>query len=139
MKLLFSTLLCLCLSACASRSGHSDIVQQQFLTDIKENDSKIFVYIANFKVARPKSQEQIINEMAGNNSAKQHVRQKQRQSADRQLEEKLTDALEDKILNTGYCRNGYFVLSQYIDFGSGEIRGECRESATDVDRALFGN
>lgn len=139
MKLLFSTLLCLCLSACASRTGHSDIVQQQFLTDIKENGSKIFVYIANFKVAQPKNHDQIIDDMTSNNSAKQHVRQKQRRSADRQLEEKLTDALEDKIQSTGYCRNGYFVLSQYIEFGSGEIRGECRESATEVDRALFGN
>lgn len=38
---------------------------------------------------------------------------------------------------TGYCREGYFELSRMIESGRGEIRGECKEGATDADRQKF--
>lgn len=125
------------LQSCATSGRNSDIAQQQFLTDIKENNSKLFVFIASFKVAKLDTNDPLMTRPG--TGAKQFSQQKRRQSESRELEEKLIEALDEKIAATGYCREGYFVLNQYIHFGSGEIRGECRESATNVDRELFGN
>jgi hypothetical protein len=41
------------------------------------------------------------------------------------------------MLSTGYCRNGFFELYREQTFQSFSVRGECREGATDADRAQF--
>lgn len=57
--------------------------------------------------------------------------------AERQ-EQLALEALELKLQITGFCRLGYFVLGNYNQFGSVEIRAECQESASETDRKLFG-
>lgn len=132
-------LVCCTLVACASRLRPSDIVNQQFLTDIKPNNSKLFVYIASFRTAKLDKSEDVVNHPNNQNAAKQLIKRKRQEANSRSLETKLIDALESKLASTGYCRDGYYILSQYIEFGSGEVRGECRESATEADRAIFGS
>lgn len=36
-------------------------------------------------------------------------------------------ALEQKLLETGFCRQGYFELERSVSTFTGEVRGECRE------------
>lgn len=38
---------------------------------------------------------------------------------------------------TGFCREGYFELSRIIEYGRGEIRGECIEGASEADKQAF--
>ena len=47
--------------------------------------------------------------------------------------------LEDKLEETGYCREGYYRLSSHFIPGESRLRGECRELATPEDRAQFPN
>lgn len=135
-RCLLLTVVVMMLSACASGPGRSrNITNESFFTDIKDNDAKLFVYIANFKSApiiqtRP---------APGSNAApvsRQGMSNLRSEVALKQEEEAI-EALEYKLLTSGYCRQGYFILGNYNQFGSVEIRGECQESATDTDRKLF--
>lgn len=38
-------------------------------------------------------------------------------------------AMEQKLTETGFCRDGYFELERSVHAGGGEVRGECREGA----------
>lgn len=123
---------------CASTKKRSkEIVSDSFITDIKENGTKLFVYVANFRT--PKIKPQKIGGQGRNNSQQQPVKSMssiRSDIADKQ-EELTIEALELKLTSTDYCRTGYFVLGNYNQFGSVEIRGECREGASDIDRKLF--
>lgn len=48
-------------------------------------------------------------------------------------------ALQDKLEETGYCRDGYYELSSHFVPGEFRLRGECKELASEEDRARFGN
>ncbi|MBE1298482.1 MAG: hypothetical protein GJ680_01035 [Alteromonadaceae bacterium] len=138
-------LLCLSLAACTTNSRQQQIVNQQFLTDIKENDSKLFVFIVNFLQERPTRNQQLGLSGQGGQGRGGEGRGQSRGSArslqdlDEKLEKSAINALESKLELTGYCREGYFILSNYMERGNIEIRGECKESATDADRKLFSN
>lgn len=129
------------LSACATGPSRSkNITNESFLTDIKENDAKLFVYIANFK-SRPVK---VDRQMQGMRSSGGQQGQRPSMSSLRsemalEQEEQAIEALEYKLQTSGYCRQGYFILGNYNQFGSVEIRGECQESATESDKQLFGN
>ncbi|WP_346839102.1 hypothetical protein [Microbulbifer sp. SAOS-129_SWC] len=38
-------------------------------------------------------------------------------------------ALKEKLIETGFCRDGYFELERTVSRFRGEVRGECREGA----------
>ncbi len=38
-------------------------------------------------------------------------------------------ALQQKLQETGFCRQGYFELERSVSAFAGEVRGECREGA----------
>ncbi|MFC6634864.1 hypothetical protein [Microbulbifer taiwanensis] len=38
-------------------------------------------------------------------------------------------AMEQKLMESGFCRRGYFELERSVSAFSGEVRGECREGA----------
>lgn len=48
-------------------------------------------------------------------------------------------ALEAKLRETGYCREGYYELNSHFIPGESRIRGECKDLATPQDRERFGN
>ena len=124
-------ILTFCSSCSTQPKRPKEVRTESFLTDIKEDGTKLFIYIANFTAlaaspgrARSAQGRQMSMSSMRSDTAEYH--------------EKLTiDALEYKLLVTGYCRYGYFVLNTYNQFGSVEIRGECQETATDADRKLF--
>lgn len=51
----------------------------------------------------------------------------------------LEDAAARKLEETAFCRDGFFELDTLISYNGGSLRGECREAATDGDRAQFPN
>ena len=134
----------LALASCAGSYNKKEIVHHEFFTDIKEDNSKLFVYIVNFKLEKARKRSPLADESRTSNRngqgtqsrAKARIQDGKSNRAD--MEETLIISLEEKLASTGYCREGYFILNQYLEFGNGEIRGECRESANKVDKAIFG-
>ena len=117
--LVLATLLTACASA--NKKRPKQIFNESFLTDIKEDGTKLFIYVANF-FGDP-----------GRGS-----RRTGRLSSIADVQEEITlEGLELKLRTTRYCRHGYLLLSNYNQFGSVEIRGECQEGATESDRKLF--
>lgn len=51
----------------------------------------------------------------------------------------LAAQLENKIADTQYCTEGYWILDTYSYGEEPYIRGECNDTATDQDRRKFPN
>ncbi len=49
------------------------------------------------------------------------------------------EKLKTKLDETGYCRESYIELDNYFVRGRSQIRGECKDSATEEDRMIFIN
>lgn len=49
----------------------------------------------------------------------------------------VTERLTAIMERTGYCREGFFELYREQTFSDFSVRGECREGASDADRAQF--
>ena len=43
-----------------------------------------------------------------------------------------------KLKETAYCRDGFIELERYVGRSGSQIRGECREGASEADRSKFG-
>ena len=111
-----------------------EILNDTFITNIKEDGTKLFIYIANFRAP------QISGGRGQGRSAQ--ARPVQSMSSLRsdiaEIQERIAiQAMEQKLRSTLYCRMGYFILNNYNQFGSVEIRAECQEAATESDLRLF--
>lgn len=137
-KILTLIIVAILLSACASGTKRpKELINETFITDIKEDGTKLFVYIANFRPPK----------LSGGGRGQGQGRGRQPQAARSmsslrsdiaEFQERIAiEALEKKLKNTLYCRTGYFILNNYNQFGSVEIRAECQESATESDYRLF--
>lgn len=51
----------------------------------------------------------------------------------------LSDQVNQKLLDTGYCRSGYMELDNARAGRFQRLTGECNETATDADRKQFPN
>lgn len=135
--IIFLFLTIVALSACVSKNRvPKEIVTDSFLMDIKDDGTKLFIYIANFRGSKPKPKPmgvRIQNNQPLPSRSASAVRSDQ---AERQ--ERLAIRAVDFILRQNrYCRAGYLILNSYVEFGTVEIRAECQESATESDRAVF--
>ncbi|MFT5162048.1 MAG: hypothetical protein ACI9FJ_000616 [Alteromonadaceae bacterium] len=61
------------------------------------------------------------------------------QKVQQKLKLKMTENLELRLQQSGYCREGYLELNSYFGRGQSQIRGECKEGATEDDRSQFVN
>jgi len=56
----------------------------------------------------------------------------------RKLTENLYTGLDLRLQESGYCREGYYILEEDILFQSmATLKGECKEIATDQDKEQF--
>lgn len=115
------------LIACASNGNgaHGSVPEfdEHFVTNITSDGTKFFSYSAS--ISRPSG---------GGRPSGGRPDQAAMQS---KIEEKLRQRLEQKISETGYCREGYIEINSYIGRGNSQIRGKCKEGATDRDRLTF--
>lgn len=129
------------LTACAS-SSKKPAMSEHFITDIKADGSKLFAYSLMFEDKQKNDKRG-----AGGHDAKSgrnggghgHGKRPQGPSKDQQekLKRKAYTMLEQKLGDTGYCRQSYIELSNDMVRGRVEIKGECKEMATEADRDKF--
>ncbi|MCT8869631.1 hypothetical protein [Shewanella xiamenensis] len=139
---------CLTLLACSSApidpSEFAGKFKDKLTTDIRADGLKLFTYQAGFAeeysprdvTERPFPHEERMRQVAQDPREQRRLYQQQADVLDiwgRQVELGLEKTLE----MTGYCREGYFELSRIIESGRGEIRGECKEGATEEDKQKF--
>lgn len=141
---LSSVSLIACSSAPIDPTELAGKLKDRLTTDIKADGLKLFIYQANLideasirdNTERPFPHE---DRMRQKSQDPQELRRSYKEKEaileiwGQQVELGLIKTLE----MTGYCREGYFELSRMIESGRGEIRGECKEGATDADRQKF--
>ncbi len=121
------------ISACSSTPSTLGL-QEKFSTQIFPNDSKVFRY--EF-VRGEKTRPLIPYDQTGGFTDGRKVYSAAELRA--KNERALTSGIERKLKETGYCREGYFILDSLVSYSGGSARGECKESATDADRTQFPN
>ncbi|AAN55821.1 hypothetical protein HRJ35_15570 [Shewanella oneidensis MR-1] len=139
---------CFTLLACSSApidpTEFAGKFKDKLTTDIRADGLKLFTYQAGLAeeytardvAERPFPHEERMRQVAQDPREQRRFRQAQEDELEiwgRQVELGLEKTLE----MTGYCREGYFELSRMIESGRGEIRGECKEGATEEDKQKF--
>ncbi len=121
----------LILSGCSSQDKKRPSLTETFETQITEDGSKRFVYQVSpdrSKGGRPPR----------NQDGKPPSRDGQKSSnRAAKVAEKTEAMLQEKLAKTEFCQDGYMVLDSFFDRGRYTIRGECRDEASDGDRAKF--
>ncbi|WP_078084560.1 hypothetical protein [Microbulbifer mangrovi] len=116
------------LSGCASEpKAPNPGLKESFHTEISANGSKRFTY--SLEMAAPMIRGPYTESPNMRNGM---VRQQDmaRASAGSRTQERDFDyALKLKLQETGFCRDGYFVIDRVVSQLGGEVRGECRDPA----------
>ena len=98
--------------ACASNQKRQPEIKEIFVTDIKENGLKLFSYSVTMsspqKEMNGKGRGRIgVGGMHGRKGAGREGRE----SMTHQNKEKINQKLDSKLVETGYCREGYIELN----------------------------
>ena len=128
------------MSACSSKkTDPSDFnldVKDRFSTNIKGDGIKLFTY---------KAQLATLGDSDNLLPHKERIDQANRARSGKRYEQPdLSDwtqqielGLSKTLTMTGFCREGFMELSRIIEVGRAEIRGECNEGASEVDKQKF--
>lgn len=123
-----ATLLAALVAGCNTAPPKWDI-PPSFATNITSGGIKFFTYT----LKKPEREERL-RATAGRNPGLQRTPSSKQRKRDKN---KLTDKVDLFLAENGYCREGYFILDQYIGPAETVLRGECKEGATEQDRMRF--
>ncbi|WP_295804060.1 hypothetical protein [uncultured Microbulbifer sp.] len=117
----------LSLAACASEpSAPNPGLKESFHTEISANGSKRFTYA--LEMAAP----QLRGPYTENPTTRRGILREQemmRRQPRAGRSVNFDHALELKLQESGFCRDGYFVIERVVSQMGGEVRGECRDAA----------
>lgn len=149
----------LLLAGCAGNPLEKSTDKEAFVTHIKDDGSKMFTYGVSFELQQGQRDRanRDVGGMLRENSAPGGQNRGRNRGGDTNMVmsggmrgsrgnslrdnmlEVMTEKLLLKLANSGYCREGYMQLDEYVDRTSAQIKGECNESATEEDREKFAN
>lgn len=143
----FIPLVIMLFSACANNKIKNTELDEIFITDIKASGLKIFSY--SLSIGMPgtgghsggqlngKGKRRGGDGMGFGMSGERGNRMPDAKAMLSRITQILHEKLDYKLAETGYCRDGYIELSSNIGRGRSQIRGECKEGATENDRDMF--
>lgn len=112
-------------AGCAGKPPREIPAGADFSAEILADNTKLFTY--SVRLERPQGR---AAGMQRGRSLDDEPQPRPRQSDRRQ-------GLEAALAENGYCREGFLLLEQYERSDRYVMRGECRDAATDADRARF--
>ncbi len=123
-----------CAGPDSKHSGPS--VTQDFSTNISEDDTKSFIFTLNMKAPEGRG----AKEPRGGRRNNQGPPDRGGNSGNglKRFKTMFYSRLDDKLKDSGFCREGYMVLESQFERGKSSLRGECKEAATAADRQAFG-
>ncbi|KUJ81459.1 hypothetical protein AWR36_012955 [Microbulbifer flavimaris] len=128
--LCFAPLSLLLLAGCASEStAPIPGLSETFHTEIAANGAKRFTYTLEMRspeLPRPVTREDVNRARIQRETM---LRTGQRPRGPRIDEMAFNRSLNQKLTETGFCRDGFFELDRTLFVGGGEVRGECRDGA----------
>lgn len=132
--LLAITLATACSSNKPSHSGTRPKPQETFSTDIQPDGTKLFSY--SLEMPR-KDKGKTRHGTHNRHRSKAHPGSSSgntgTQNREQRLQAKIESLLDQKIEDSGYCKEGFIILDSYIGQGKATIRGECRDGASEEE------
>lgn len=118
----------LMLAACSSGpTAPNPGLKESFHTEVSANGSKRFTYALEMATpAMPTPYTKSPATRGGMISREELARQQRRGRA---APFDFDSAVELKLRESGFCRDGYFVIERVVSRVGGELRGECRDPA----------
>ncbi|WP_299585321.1 hypothetical protein [uncultured Microbulbifer sp.] len=113
-------------SGCASNSPIPGM-QESFETEIAPNGAKRFTF--TLKRERRDIPTPIVASSSSQSQMQRRGPMGSGGPSSRRVEAYFDWALEQKLMETGFCERGYFEIERIISPYGGEVRGECREGA----------
>ncbi|MFA0812397.1 hypothetical protein [Microbulbifer epialgicus] len=115
----------LAIEAC---SGYKPIpgMKETFHTEIAPNGAKRFTFTLKreqWDIPAP------VKASSSNPRRMQREATGRGTGSNRRIEDHFDSMLEKKLMETGFCEQGYFEIERTISGHGGEVRGECREGA----------
>ncbi|WP_041523227.1 hypothetical protein [Gilvimarinus agarilyticus] len=131
----------LTLAACSSGPKQKPALIEHFSTEILDNGSKLFVYEAVAQATdntrgKGRGGGGRGEPPSGGGRGGQGRNGPQDAGADK-VDDRIKEMIDNKLAETGYCREGYMSLEESVKRGQILVRGECTETATEEDRATF--
>ena len=116
------------LAGCASEpTAPNPGLKESFHTEIAANGSKRFTY--TLEIAAPQIRGPYTESpQTRGGMIRQQDLNRGRPGRGQRLD--FDYALKLKLKETGFCRDGYFVIDRVVSELGGEVRGECRDPAT---------
>ncbi|WP_158681673.1 hypothetical protein [Microbulbifer pacificus] len=115
----------LLLSACASEpSAPNPGLKESFHTEVSANGAKRFTYALEMAVPEIRGP---FTESPNTRSGVMRSEDMRRPVRGQRMD--INYALDLKLKETRFCRDGYFVIDRVVSPLGGEIRGECRDAA----------
>ena len=142
MTMLFCALLTGCMTKTVDPEDYAGKLKDKFTTDIKGDGIKLFTYSARTIQPKERDSSTTLPHETRMQSKALSASDLRRMRADeiKSLDDwglQVDLGLNKTLDMTGYCREGYIELSRIIEYGRGEIRGECNEGATEADKQKF--
>jgi hypothetical protein len=129
---------CIAAVGCSSNKPRHPEIKEEFSTRITEDGSKLFTYTAT--LPERKGKQRNMGPPPGGGQGRGGPPPGESSSGKGGKNGKsdpLTQGIDNKLAETGYCREGYFTWEKTISRGTLTVNGECREAATDEDRRVF--
>lgn len=101
-------------------------LKESFHTEITANGSKRFTY--SLEIAAP----QLRGPFTESPNSRNGMMRNQEMMGGQPRRRRTADfdyAMNLKLKETGFCRDGYFVIDRVVSQLGGEVRGECRDAA----------
>ncbi|HEY8568727.1 hypothetical protein [Microbulbifer sp.] len=125
-RLLFLTMGAQLLWGCSSTpTAPNPGLKESFHTEISANGSKRFTYSLELPVPELRGP---YTESPNMRSGMMRNEEMRRPGRGQRLD--INYALDLKLKETRFCRDGYFVIDRVVSQHGGEIRGECRDGAS---------
>ena len=126
---IFSSLALLLLAGCASGpKAPNPGLKESFHTEIAANGAKRFTYALEMATPMLRGPYTENPSMRGGMVRREDMGRSD--SAGRGGEVNVDHGLELKLKETGFCRDGFFVIDRAVSPRGGEIRGECRDAVS---------
>ncbi len=144
-------MICIFLVSCATNDSQTrEVPKEFFVTHITENDVKQFSYSLEVSASQRNRRAMGSGRMRGGNMggrmggsrgmrANTAEREKMIAMRKEKVLGRLTERLEQKLAQVGYCRDTYIEVDTHIGAGNARIKGKCTDKATSQDKLKFIN
>ncbi len=136
MRLLLTFIVIGLLAGCAGRDRQPHFTET-LRTQISIDGTKFFDYFLHADRSRKQGKSTMQGPRKAGSDRSASPRSLTPEEIQERSRKKLYERLGRKLLETGYCREGFVELYSFFDRGNVELRGECREAATVEDRKNF--